>query len=83
MKILLAKLSLIVIAAASAVGCARTNLQPRLDGLTREREELQRRNMQLEGQLAASEARATAWSGSCRRSAPPRRRAPTWSSRRA
>jgi len=59
MKKLLA-LSVVVSAAMSAMGCAGVDLQAKLDEASREREDLQRRNTQLEGQLAASEARASA-----------------------
>jgi chemotaxis protein MotB len=51
-------LNLFVVAGASlsAVGCAGVDLEGRVEELTREREDLQRRNTQLEGQLAAAEA---------------------------
>ncbi|MBI2931420.1 MAG: OmpA family protein [Planctomycetes bacterium] len=60
MKILSAKLAVIAFTAVSAIGCAGANLREAVDELTREREDLQRRNSMLEGQLAASEARASA-----------------------
>ncbi len=53
-------LSVVAAASLSAVGCAGVDLQAKLDEITREREDLQRRNTQLEGQLAASEVRAGA-----------------------
>ncbi len=56
MRLIVAKLAVIACAAASAVGCAGVDLDARVDELTREREDLQRKNQQLEGQLAASDA---------------------------
>jgi chemotaxis protein MotB len=60
MKTLLAKLAVICGLAFSAVGCAGVNWQARHDEVAREREDLQRRNTALEGQLAASDARTAA-----------------------
>ena len=53
--------SVIVLSAlAGAVGCAGPDLQPRLEELTREREDLIRERTTLEGKLAAAEAREAA-----------------------
>jgi len=45
---------------AGTVGCAGPGLQPRVDALTREREELIRERMSLEARLSAAEAREAA-----------------------
>ena len=61
MKAILAKLSLLLGAAASAVGCASgPDLEALLDQSSRDQEELQRKNTALEGQLAATEAKCSA-----------------------
>ncbi len=60
MKALLAKLSVALAAAVSAVGCAGADLQPQIDALARDKDDLQRKNTALEGQLAASEAKCGA-----------------------
>jgi flagellar motor protein MotB len=60
MKTLLAKLAVVSGLAFAAVGCAGVNWQAKHDEVAREREDLQRRNTALEGQLAASDARTAA-----------------------
>lgn len=47
-------------AAAGSIGCAGPSLQPQIDQLTREREDLVREKTSLEGRLTASEAREAA-----------------------
>ncbi|HEY3227406.1 MAG TPA: OmpA family protein [Planctomycetota bacterium] len=47
-------------AAAGTIGCSGPDLQPQVDQLTREREDLVREKTSLEGRLSASEAREAA-----------------------
>lgn len=52
------KLAALVFASVSAVGCsASADLRPRVEELSRENEDLQRRNAQLEGDLTACKAK--------------------------
>ncbi|MBI4566696.1 MAG: OmpA family protein [Planctomycetes bacterium] len=53
----IATLAVVVAAAMTALGCAGAKMDMRLQELSREREDLIRRNTTLEAQLAASEAR--------------------------
>ena len=53
-------LSFVAVTALSAIGCAGPDLRPKIEELTREREDLIRDRQSLEGRLSAAEAREAA-----------------------
>jgi chemotaxis protein MotB len=57
---IISQIGVLAFAAVAAIGCSGPGLQPQLDELTREREELIREKMSLEGRLSAAEAREAA-----------------------
>lgn len=57
---IISRIGILVFAAVAAIGCSGPDLQPKVDELSREREDLIREKTSLEGRLSAAEAREAA-----------------------